>query len=105
VRVAVGHHGPAGHQVHGELVGDCGMREVGHALLGEQRGNEVAVLFGLGGGQRGQHASGQTEVEPDPEDMAAPDAPSGEDQQPMLRQHRPQLRHDWHDRVGALVHD
>ncbi|MBA3573556.1 MAG: hypothetical protein H0W37_00940 [Pseudonocardiales bacterium] len=49
------------------------MRQVGHAVLGEQRRDEVPVLLRLGRGQRGEDARRQAEVEADAEHVASPD--------------------------------
>lgn len=55
--------------MHRKLVGDGGVLEVGHPVGGEQGREEMSVLLGFGGGQPGQDAGGQAEVEPDAEDM------------------------------------
>ena len=86
-------------------MGHCGVRQVGHALLSEQCGDEVPVLLGLGGGQSGQHAGGSTQIEPNTEYVAGPNTGTGEDQHPMALERVAQLVHDRTEHPTAPVDD
>ena len=96
---------PGGGEVDRELAGDRRVLDIGDALGREQARQDVAVLAGLAGGERGERADRQAEVEADAVEVAGADAGAGEDEQPMLGQERAQLVDDRQDRFVAAVHD
>ena len=73
--------------------------DIGHALRREQRREDVAVLAGLAGGERGERPDRQAEVEADAVEVAGADAGAGQDQQAMLGQ---ELAQFIDDRAGSL---
>ena len=76
-----------------------GMLDVGDALRGEQRRENVAVLASLARGERGKRPDRQAEIEADAVDVAGADAGAGQDEQTVLGQEFPEFVHDREDRV------
>ena len=86
-----------------QLAGDHRVLDVGDAVVGQQVGQDVPVLAGLGGGQALQVADRQAQVEPDAVDVPGADAGAGEDEQLVLGQEPAQLldqRAGWRRRPG-----
>ena len=104
-RVRVRHDGRRRAQEDGEVVGDAGVREVHHPVLGQQCGEDVAVLLRVRGRQGRQHARREAEVEADAVDVAAPDAGAGRDEQLVVDERLDQFLDDRQDGVPAPVHD
>ena len=88
-----------------ELVRDGRVLDIGDALRREQRGEDVAILAGLAGGERGERPDRQAEVEADAVEVAGADAGAGQDEQAMLGQKLAKLIHDRQDRLAAAIHD
>ncbi len=53
-------------QMNGELVRNGRVLDVGDALRGQQRCQDVSILSGLAGGKRRERADRQAEIEPTP---------------------------------------
>lgn len=81
------------------------MLDVGDALRREQRREDVAVLAGLAGSERGERPDRQAEVEAHAVEVAGADAGAGQYEQTVLGQELPELVHDREDRVRAAIHD
>ena len=65
----------------------------------------MAVLAGLGRGERGKRPDRQAEVEADAVEVAGADARARQDQQTMLGKKLAQLVDERKDRVRAAIHD
>ena len=67
-------------EVNGELIRDSRVLDVGDAIRREQRREDVAVLTGLGRGERGQRPNRKTEVQADAVEVAGADARARQDE-------------------------
>ena len=81
-------------KVNGELVRDSGMLDIGDALRSEQTCKDLTVLAGLARSKRSKRPNRQAKVEANAVDVAGADAGTGQDEQTVLRQKRPQLVHE-----------
>ena len=98
-RKGAAHHRAGGGEVDRELVGDGRVLDIGDALRRQQRREDMAVLAGLAGGERGERADRQAEIEADAVEVAGADAGAGQDQQAVLGQELAELVDD---RAGSL---
>jgi hypothetical protein len=69
-----------GGKVDRELVRDGGVLDVGHAFRREQRREDVAVLTGLGRGERGERPNRKTQVQADAVEVAGAHARASQDE-------------------------
>jgi hypothetical protein len=74
------HDRASGGKVDRKLVRYGGVLEVGHAFRREQRREDMAVLTGLGRGERGERPNRKTEVQADAVEVTGADARARQDE-------------------------
>ena len=104
-RKGAAHDRAGGGEVDRELVRDGRVLDIGDAFRREQRREDVAILAGFAGGERGERPDRKAEIEADAIQVTGTDSGAGQNEQTMLGQQLAELVHERKDRLRTSIHD